>query len=90
LNKQRLLVSRTIKSFEEILPADIFLRIHHGTVINKTYVEKYIRGEGGQVVMRNGTMLDVSKRKKTSFLQSIAENGGSSESFSHTDPLNQM
>jgi two-component system, LytTR family, response regulator len=80
-NKQRLLVSRTLKTFEEILPADIFLRIHHGTVVNKIYVEQYIRGEGGQVVMRNGTVLDVSKRKKISFLQSIAEGGGSTESF---------
>jgi two-component system, LytTR family, response regulator len=80
-NKQRLLVSRTLKSFEEILPADIFLRIHHGTVVNRTYVEKYIRGEGGQVVMREGSVLDVSKRKKISFLQSITEHGGSAESF---------
>jgi hypothetical protein len=34
-------------------------------------VDKYIRGEGGQVVMRNGNILDVSKRKKSDFLQAI-------------------
>lgn len=71
--KQRLLVSRTLKDFEDILPSDAFLRIHHSTIINKFYVEKYIRGEGGQVVMRHGNVLDVSKRKKFEFLQAIGK-----------------
>lgn len=68
---QKYLVSRTLKDFEELLPADIFIRIHHSTIVNKFYVDKYIRGEGGQVVMRNGNVLDVSKRKKSDFLQAI-------------------
>lgn len=68
---QKLLVSRTLKDFEDLLPGDIFLRIHHSTVINKFYVERYIRGDGGQVVMRHGNVLDVSKRKKAEFLQAI-------------------
>jgi two-component system LytT family response regulator len=68
---QKFLVSRTLKDFEELLPADIFIRIHHSTIVNKFYVDKYIRGEGGQVVMRNGNVLDVSKRKKSDFLQAI-------------------
>lgn len=68
---QKFLVSRTLKDFEELLPLDIFIRIHHSTIVNKFYVDKYIRGEGGQVVMRNGNVLDVSKRKKSDFLQAI-------------------
>jgi two-component system LytT family response regulator len=68
---QKFLVSRTLKDFEELLPADIFIRIHHSSIINKFFVDKYIRGEGGQVVMRNGSVLDVSKRKKSDFLQAI-------------------
>ena len=68
---QKFLVSRTLKDFEELLPTDIFIRIHHSTIVNKFYVDKYIRGEGGQVVMRNGNVLDVSKRKKSDFLQAI-------------------
>ncbi len=68
---QKFLVSRTLKEFEEMLPSDPFLRIHQSTIVNKHYVEKYIRGDGGQVVMRHGRVLDVSKRKKTEFLQAI-------------------
>jgi Response regulator of the LytR/AlgR family len=68
---QKYLVSRTLKDFEDLLPADIFIRIHNSTIVNKFYVDKYIRGDGGQVVMRNGNILDVSKRKKSDFLQAI-------------------
>lgn len=70
---QKFLVSRTLKDFEEMLPPEIFLRIHHSSIINKNHVEKYIRGDGGQVVMRNGNVLDVSKRKKSEFLQAIGQ-----------------
>ena len=69
--RQKFLVSRTLKDLEEILPQETFLRIHHSNIINKCFVERYIRGEGGQVVMRNGNVLDVSKRKKAAFLQAI-------------------
>ncbi len=70
-NRQKFLVSRTLKDFEEILPSETFLRIHHSNIINKLFVERYIRGDGGQVVMKDGIVLDVSKRKKTEFLQAI-------------------
>ena len=69
--QKKFLVSSTLKDFEDILPAVSFLRIHHSNIINKSFVERYIRGDGGQVVMRNGIVLDVSKRKKSEFLQAI-------------------
>lgn len=64
-------VSRTLKDFEDLLPASVFVRIHHSYIVNKQCVEKYIRGEGGQVVLRNGVTLEVSKRRKADFLQAI-------------------
>ena len=72
-DKRRYLVSRTLKEFEDILPEDTFLRIHHSHIINKNFVERYIRGDGGQVVMQQGITLDVSKRKKADFLQAIGQ-----------------
>jgi two-component system LytT family response regulator len=70
-NNLKYIVSRTIKDFEEILPPEIFIRIHNSYIINKDYLEKYIRGEGGQVVLSNGVVLDVAKRKKAEFLKAI-------------------
>ncbi len=69
--KKKYIVSRTLKDFEDMLPNEIFLRIHNSYIINKNYTEKYIRGEGGQVVLSNGVVLDVAKRKKSEFLKAI-------------------
>jgi two-component system, LytTR family, response regulator len=64
-------VSRTLKDFEDMLPSEVFLRIHNSYIINKNFAEKYIRGDGGQVVLSNGVILDVAKRKKSEFLKAI-------------------
>jgi len=68
---QKILVSRTLKDFEELLPPETFVRIHHSHIINKYFIERYIRGDGGQVVMQNGATLDVSKRKKSDFFLAV-------------------
>lgn len=70
-NLSKLTVSKTLKEFEELLPANKYIRIHHAYIINCNAVEKYIKGEGGQVIMKNGVVLDVSKRKKSEFLKAI-------------------
>jgi two-component system, LytTR family, response regulator len=69
--KKKYIASHTLKDFEDMLPGEIFLRIHNSYIINKNYTEKYIRGEGGQVVLSNGVTLDVAKRKKSEFLKAI-------------------
>jgi two-component system, LytTR family, response regulator len=69
---KKFLVTRTLKEYEELLPAQNFFRIHHSSVINLNAVKKYVRGDGGYVVMVNDKSLDVSKRKKDGFLERIA------------------
>ncbi|MFL5742156.1 MAG: LytR/AlgR family response regulator transcription factor [Flavisolibacter sp.] len=68
VNKQNLLVTRLLKDFEELLMPYRFFRVHNSHLINLNYISKYIRGEGGQVVMENGDVVDVSRRKKDEFL----------------------
>lgn len=70
-DKKKYLSSRSLKEFEEILPSDTFIRIHNSVIINKNYVEKYIRGDGGQVVLEGNIILDVAKRKKAEFLKEM-------------------
>ena len=67
----KLTVSKTLKDFEELLPTSVFIRIHHSYIINRNAVEKYIKGEGGQVLMKNGVILDVARRKKDEFMKAI-------------------
>ncbi|HTQ63453.1 MAG TPA: LytTR family DNA-binding domain-containing protein [Puia sp.] len=68
VNGQSLFVTRLLKDFEELLLPYRFFRVHNSHLINLSYIRKYIRGEGGQVVMENGDLVDVSRRKKEEFL----------------------
>ena len=68
---KKITVSKTLKEFEDLLPGSLFIRIHHSYMINKKFIQRYIRGEGGQVVMSNGKILDVSRRKKEEFMKAI-------------------
>lgn len=61
---RKLVASKTMKHFEELLPADQFLRIHKSYVINIQQVKKYMKGEGGELVMQNNDVLPVSKNHR--------------------------
>ncbi len=63
-DKKPMLISRTLGDVEELLPPDIFQRIHNSTLINVNYVSQFLRSDGGYVVLTNGEKLSVSKAKK--------------------------
>jgi two-component system LytT family response regulator len=67
----KLIASRTLGDFEELLPTDIFYRPHNSYLINLNYIKRYIKGDGGQIEMQNGHYVDVSRRKKEEFIKLI-------------------
>lgn len=67
-NHPKLLVTRTLKEFEELLEPHNFFRVHHSHLINLNRIVKYFKGEGGNVLMSDGVQVDVSRRKKEEFL----------------------
>jgi len=71
-NGKKYIVSKTLKEYENILNYHQFFRIHHSYLVNLKEIVKYTRGEGGFVTMSNAINLDVSKRKKESFLERIS------------------
>jgi len=68
---RKYIVSRTLKEYEDMLAEQNFYRIHHSYLINLNEIKKYVRGDGGYVIMNNDKSLDVSKRKKEGFLSRI-------------------
>lgn len=70
-DKTKIMVSKTLHEFEETLTEHNFFRIHHKHLINLSHLHEYIKGKGGQVVMSDGSILDVSIRKKNDFLNKI-------------------
>ena len=63
-DKKPMLISRTLGDVEELLPPEIFQRVHHSTLVNITYVSQFLRSDGGYVVLKSGERLSVSKAKK--------------------------
>ncbi|MFT3843912.1 MAG: LytTR family DNA-binding domain-containing protein [Lacibacter sp.] len=68
---RKLVSSKNIKEFEEILPASVFFRSHHSFLINLSKVKKYIKGRGGEVEMENGSVIELAIRRKDDFLKRI-------------------
>lgn len=68
---RQMLVTRLLKDFEDMLLPYKFYRVHNSHLINLSYIKKYIRGDGGQVVMQDDTYIDVARRKKEEFLKLI-------------------
>lgn len=64
-------VSKILKDFEEMLSPYNFLRIHNSHLINLNYIKKYMRKNGGQVMLQDGTVIEISRRKKEEFLKMI-------------------
>lgn len=71
VNGTKMLASKTLKEFEELLPSKQFFRVHHSSIINLKFVRKYLKSDGGTIEMADGTHVDISRRKKDDFLQMI-------------------
>jgi len=67
-DNQKYVSSRIIKEYEEMLPDDIFFRIHNSHIINLNFVKKYHKGRGGAIEMSDGAMIEVATRRKDEFL----------------------
>jgi two-component system, LytTR family, response regulator len=73
---RKILVSRTIKEYDEMLSDHNFFRIHQSHLINLDFLKNYTRGRGGYVELTDGTVLDVSARRKSEFLKRMSVDNG--------------
>lgn len=70
-SKQKITASRTLKDIEEMLEDYSFARVHHSFLVNLNEVEKYVKGEGGYLLMSDGTAIDVSRSRKEMLLKKL-------------------
>lgn len=61
---RRIMISKTLKDNEELLKDYDFIRPHRSHLINLAYVKKYVKSDGGYIVLSEGTKIPVSRRKK--------------------------
>jgi two-component system LytT family response regulator len=63
-NNKPILISKTLKEYEDLLTEHGFERIHQSHLINLVYLKSYIKRDGGYVVMADNSNLPISQRKK--------------------------
>ena len=68
VKKEKIVSAKTLKEYEEILEAHNFFRVHNSHLINLNYVEKYVKGDGGYVIMSDESTIGVSRGRKESFV----------------------
>lgn len=70
-NGDRITASKTIKAYEDQLIELNFFRVHKRHVINLNYMRKFIKGDGGYLVMDDGKKIDVSRRRRPAFMEQM-------------------
>jgi two-component system, LytTR family, response regulator len=73
VGREKIVVSKNIKEYEELLPPSIFCRIHNSHIISLNRIRKYHRGRGGYVVMDDGTSIEVASRRRDEFLAKFGQ-----------------
>lgn len=72
IDGSKMMVSKLLKEYEELLEPLNFFRIHNSYLINLNHVIKYVKGDGGYVIMSDGETCEVSRRKKNELLAKLS------------------
>src|SRR5512133_1479565 len=67
-DKRKILVSRHLKEFQDLLNDRNFFRPHNSHLINLDFVKKYIRHDGGYIEMTDGSKIPIARNRKDLFL----------------------
>lgn len=70
-DSRKIVASKTLRRFEEILPDTLFVRIHKSYLINIKHIKKYLRRDGGELLMINNDVLPVSRNHRDEILKLI-------------------
>jgi two-component system LytT family response regulator len=70
-NRKKIVSSRNIKEYEELLPTDTFFRVHNSHLVNLNCIRIYHRGRGGYLEMEDGAVIEVAVRRKEDLLLRI-------------------
>src|SRR5215510_605202 len=70
---RKILVSKVLKEIDETLSGPDFFRIHNSYLINLNHIKKYVRGEGGYIVMDDGASISISRSKRQEFMDQFSK-----------------
>jgi two-component system, LytTR family, response regulator len=72
-DQRQLLVTKTLKEFDQMLSAHGFLRVHQSHLVNLEYVREFVKSDGGYLRMTDAAEVPVSSRKRSQVMQMLSE-----------------
>lgn len=66
-NGTKYLLAKPLKEFEDTLSGNDFFRIHNSYLVNLNEINKFVRGDGGYVVMNDGTQITIARARREEF-----------------------
>jgi two-component system LytT family response regulator len=71
VGNEKILVTRTLGEYDELLKDHNFCRVHHSHLINLAQIKRYVKNDGGYALMTDDSKVEISRRKKDEFLQML-------------------
>lgn len=71
VNGKKITISKTLKTFEKTVDEHVFLRVHNSFIVNFECIERYLKGDGGTLIMKDGSQIPVSRAYKQDLLNKI-------------------
>ena len=69
LDKTKILVSKTLKYYADILKEYNFIRVHQSHLINTLFIKEFVKSDGGYLILKDGSNIPVSVRKRAEVLR---------------------
>lgn len=66
---RKIIISKTLKDYEDVLQYPLFLRCHRSHIINLNYLDRYDKSNGGTIVMKDGSEIPLSRSSKDRFFE---------------------
>jgi len=68
-SNERIFVSKTLKEYETLLSDYGFIRVHHSHLVNVNYIKSFNSEDNGHLILKDGSYIPVSRRKKSAFME---------------------
>lgn len=72
-NRKHILVSRTLREFDELLSGSGLIRVHQSHLVNISYIDRFVKTSGGYLVLKDGSRIPVSPNLKKKVLESLTK-----------------
>lgn len=73
MNQKKILVAKTLKEIDDTISGKDFFRVHNSYLVNINHISKFVRGDGGYILMPDNTEITISRSKRDDFFKLFAK-----------------